>query len=459
MLIFVITGGEKMDIFKEVIIDGIEALILLSIFGIFFDEKKFIKENKIKSIVFCFLFTTFLFWSSTYVTIVYHTLFNVAFSILLLTFVTKIKIISSMVVYFIFTTIILVTEISVGMLEMLFFHTDLQQIVLNPNYLLLFTIITKMLQIIIVALLFRFNLSIRRFKLFRKEEGELYSNFIIAIGVFGIFTFGVSFSVYDMKNIATYNILIFTLYIAFFIVAIRDLKEREKLINIKNKYKIQEYEIKNMEQIISIIRQEKHDYANHINVIQALCCLNKPNAVERIKSYVSKISETIHSSFRYLDTGNDYIDGLLSIKNNYAIKNEIDFRVIINESFSTLKIREDELISIVSNLVDNAFESFEKNLTLENKKVSFETILENEKFIIRIIDNGILIPESILKNIFIKGFSTKIEKKEGHGFGLFISKELVEKNHGIISVESNIVESNIIETIFSVMFDLKKVKS
>ena len=174
--------------------------------------------------------------------------------------------------------------------------------------------------------------------------------------------------------------------------------------------------------------------------------------MERINSYVSKISETIHTSFRLLDTGNDYIDGILSIKQNYAIKNEIDFKVIISEPFSTLKIREDELISIVSNLIDNAFESFEEGLNIINKKVVFETYMEYENFIIKISDNGRQIPAVKIKEIFAKGFSTKVDKSGEHGFGLFITKELVQKNHGVIFADSSIDE-----TIFTVKIDSDKI--
>ena len=190
-----------------------------------------------------------------------------------------------------------------------------------------------------------------------------------------------------------------------------------------------------MEEIIKIIRQEKHDFANHINVIQGLCLLNKPDTVEKIDSYVRKISGTIHASFRYLNTGNDYIDGMLSIKNNYAMKNNIDFKAIIDEPFSSIKIREDELISIMSNLIDNAFEAFTKS-DVGNKEISITTFKEDTNFCIEIADNGDVIPENIIEKIFNRGFSTKVKQNDLHGFGLYITKQLVEKNNGTISVES-----------------------
>lgn len=440
-----------MEIIIELILDLIEAALLLMVFQIFMNEKRFVLENKLKSAAFCIILALFLFWSSTNITMVYHVLFNVIFSILLLTFFTRINIFSAATVYFILLIIIMVTEMSLMAIGMLIFNLHMEELIKDQNYMLFFTVLTKSLQILITVLLYRFNLSIKRFRLFSKES-SVYSNFIISIGVFGIFILAVSFSKYDVKNMVMYNIMLFGFYIAFFILSLRDLRERDKLLSIKNKYNIQEYQIKNMEQIISIIREEKHDYANHINVIQALCTLNKPNTVERIKDYVSNISDAIHSSFRYLNTGNDYIDGLLSIKNAYALKTGIDFEAIINEPFSSLEIKADELISIVSNLVDNAFEAFQDGEVYENKKVFFKTDLYGSEFKLQISNNGAIIPKDIITAIFKKGFSTKVGKGLDHGFGLFITKELVEKNHGQIFVESDYEK-----TTFSVIFDLKKV--
>ncbi len=437
-----------MGVTSEILIDLIEAIILLSIYQIFLNDKSFFKENKLKSLIFCTAFTAFIYWSSTNVSMLYHSLFNIVFSILLLLFVTRINVWSAALIYFIFMIIILITEMSVGVMEMMIFSTSMDQLLVDPQHLMIFTAATKMLQIGIIILLYRFDLSLRRFKIFQKGS-SIYSNFIFSIGVFGMFTFGITLSNFDVKNMVLYNIMLFVLYIGFFILSIRDFQERDRLLGIKNKYQVQEYQIKNMEEIISIIREEKHDYANHINVIQALCTLNKPNTVEKIKEYVAGIIGSVQGSFKYLDTGNDYIDGLLSIKNNYAGKNGINFGVNVEEPLSTLKIKSEDLISIISNLVDNAFQAFDDSAY--SKNVYFDTCVSEEKFIIEVANNGKKIPENIIKSIFLKGFSTKGDKNSDHGYGLFITRELVEKNHGSISVESDDFE-----TVFTVIFDLNK---
>ncbi|HEY8892388.1 MAG TPA: ATP-binding protein [Clostridium sp.] len=418
---------------REIILDMLEALILLGVFSSLTNQKKYIFTNKTKSGLFCIMYVFLTCLSTFYVNNLYHTLTNIVVSILLLTFITKISLYFSTIIFSLFFTIIFTTETLVQFLEMFILKVELNQILTVNKYLFILSVGCKFLQIVVVILLLKFNVYFKD-KLLNKEK-SLFSEFLIQIGIFNLFIYILVFSVLDVKNSKIYNMLIYSIFFVFSIIAFLYLKEREKIININNKYKVQEHQITNMEEIINIIRQEKHDYANHINVIQALCCLNKPNTVERINEYVLKLSDIIHSSFIYLDTGNDYIDGLLSIKNNYATKNKIEFKVIIEESFSSLKIREDELISIISNIIDNAFEAFKLKPFTENKKISITTSLEDSKFSIEIEDNGEGIPEEIKNRIFEKGFSTKTKQKGEHGYGLYITKQLVENNDGSITVE------------------------
>ncbi|OBR95989.1 sensory histidine kinase DcuS [Clostridium coskatii] len=346
-----------MDVIKEIVLDGIEALLFLGVFEALYDKKKFIVSNKLKVALFCIAYIFVTYWSTFYIPNVYHTLFLSIVDILVLAYIVKVKLYDSTVIYCLFVTIILGSETFIEVIEMFIFDVNMNQFVSKGICVWIFLILSKVLQITIVCIFLKFNFHFIKLKLFEKE-GHVFSNLIIEIGIVTLFVYSVNLTIFNIKSIQTYNILIFSVYFVFLILKFKNLKEKQTLVDINAKYKVQESQIKNMEEIISIIRQEKHDFANHINVIQGLCMLNKPNTVEKINDYVLKISDTVHSSFKYLDTGNDYIDGLLSIKNNYAMKNNIDFEVMIDEPFDLIKIRQDELISIISNLVDNAFEAF-----------------------------------------------------------------------------------------------------
>ncbi|MED1438472.1 ATP-binding protein, partial [Aeribacillus composti] len=65
----------------------------------------------------------------------------------------------------------------------------------------------------------------------------------------------------------------------------------------------------------------------------------------------------------------------------------------------------------------------------------FVSIDQNKEICtILVEDNGPGIDDSVLPNIFEKGFSTK--NKQNHGIGLYLVKQIVDRANGHIQVES-----------------------
>lgn len=437
-----------MEIIKEILFDGTEAILLLLMFSAISNHKLFIIKNKTKSITFCMLYIIANYISEIYLPMQFKILFLTIFTVLLISYITTTTFFSSLIIYFLFFTVISITEGSVILIDMFLFKQTLNQIATQS---ITGWIFSKTFQIIIITLIFKRSEYFSKFKLFQKE-GTIISNFIIQNGVFGLLIFNINISIFNINkfdySMIKYNVLIYIVYFAFILLGIKDLKEREKLMNILCKYTVQNGQIENMEEIISIIRKEKHDFANHINVIGGHCLLNKTDSLSKIKNYVTKITGELHESFIHLNTGNDYLDGLLSIKSNHAIKSNIKFDINIDELFDSLNVKYDELISIVSNLVDNAFEALKTRN--DNKEMSINTFIKDNKFCIEVANNGDPISENLKEKIFEKGFSTKTNQGDDHGYGLFIIRELIENNNGKISVESDKEETS-----FLVEFDIK----
>lgn len=109
---------------REIVLDSIEALLLLVIFEALYDKKKFLIQNKIRAGLFCILFVFATYWSTFHIVTVYHTLLIVVFDILLLAFITKIGIFNSTVIVSLFITIILSTETFIQIIEMLVFNLN-----------------------------------------------------------------------------------------------------------------------------------------------------------------------------------------------------------------------------------------------------------------------------------------------------------------------------------------------
>jgi signal transduction histidine kinase len=67
--------------------------------------------------------------------------------------------------------------------------------------------------------------------------------------------------------------------------------------------------------------------------------------------------------------------------------------------------------------------------------IAFKIRLENQEVVFQVIDNGQGLDNDTQKKIFTPGFISR--KREGSGLGLFIAKQVLEKNNGRIDVDSS----------------------
>jgi signal transduction histidine kinase len=89
-----------------------------------------------------------------------------------------------------------------------------------------------------------------------------------------------------------------------------------------------------------------------------------------------------------------------------------------------------ELNQIWANLIDNALDA-----VADSGRVEVLAKREQQRVVVRVIDNGTGIPPQIQERIFDPFFSTK-PVGQGTGLGLDIVRRLVRHNDGEIAVES-----------------------
>ncbi|OOM73743.1 ATP-binding protein [Clostridium sp. BL-8] len=123
---------------------------------------------------------------------------------------------------------------------------------------------------------------------------------------------------------------------------------------------------------------------------------------------------------------------LLSLATKHAVGEGMNVIVEDSANFKLVTIDEMELYRIIINITNNAIRAMKKGGTLVAK--SFQDL---SNIVITIENDGEKIPEEIIYEIFSSGFTTKINNGENHGYGLCITKELIEKHGGKISVESD----------------------
>jgi sensor histidine kinase regulating citrate/malate metabolism len=281
-----------------------------------------------------------------------------------------------------------------------------------------------------------------------KREKDFWPIILLHVYIVGTFILIIN-SIENKSLIYLIEIIFAVIYLIFIVLYYMDYRERriQQIINTRIKTK-QSY-LECIEKTVDIVRQIRHDSMNHLNTIGALCNSDKPNLTDEIHSFIERVSrESRRFCFKY-DTGNDYLNVLLSIKNNLAEEKNISMSVEIKSSLSLAEIEPTELVFVLDCILDNSFEVLSDNDSISKKKIFFKSKIDEDKILISIKNNGPQIPDNILKNIFDCGFTTKpFEKSDKGGFGLFIAKKIIEENNGTVSVTSN---KN--ETEFIIKFD------
>jgi signal transduction histidine kinase len=128
----------------------------------------------------------------------------------------------------------------------------------------------------------------------------------------------------------------------------------------------------------------------------------------------------------------------LYLKDNYKLSSSIAHGIVA-------VLDKDKFKQIMHNLLSNSH----KHLTANGK---VEVVLKkiNQEIIIKVIDNGIGIPENDLPYIFERFYRSDLSRNKntgGSGIGLTITKAFVEAHGGKVLVESKVKEG----TIFTVM--------
>ena len=100
----------------------------------------------------------------------------------------------------------------------------------------------------------------------------------------------------------------------------------------------------------------------------------------------------------------------------------------------TVSLDKEYFRRLLINVITNAVHALgEENAV--GKELTVETALLDKHLEIRIVDTGPGIPEEIYEKIFEPLFSTK---GFGVGLGLTIAKDIMEKHHGILDIQSEI---------------------
>ncbi len=431
----------------------IEAIVVLYIFSNTNNKPDFIKKNKAKSLLFCVLYTVVSYWGMIQSTYEFYFVVLIIFSVIFLSYVLNTKLIYSLITCACIFAYLTALKIICAFSVVYFLKTTLFEVEYNFSYIILIGIIANSLGALLYYFIYR-KISKIKF-IVAKNDGGIWHIILMFFFISAVFIDRLNFLTYNpLMGISTTDIFIneATFAISFILCAIIvyfGCMESKRERNIENRIKNQQVYFNSIAKTVDIVRHIKHDYMNQLNTINALCTLNAPDSLLRIQTNIEKISDRTASSFTYFDTGNDYLNVLLAMKNNLAMEKDISMEVEIKSSLAVVEIDERDLACIVENILDNAFEALLSDDENKEKKIVFESKIAQDKMIISIKNNGPQIQKKSIEKVFDCGYSTKAGSVDEVGYGLFITRSIIDKYNGSI-----LIISDEKETEFCVQFNV-----
>ena len=200
-------------------------------------------------------------------------------------------------------------------------------------------------------------------------------------------------------------------------------QEKKKLYILETSFAAIEEKMTMLSQTSEKLKKIRHDIHNHLVNALVMIKSGKTNEAYRLVTDVEKcvddISVDISSS-----SGNSVIDAVIAYKAAVAEKRKISFEYKL-ETLPNMNIDFWELSSVLSNLLDNAFEASSKD---EAPRVSLKIYIY-KKYLTIIISNSC--PPNSEKPS--DSFLTSKEDKENHGFGHKIIEEIALKYNGSVN--------------------------
>lgn len=215
--------------------------------------------------------------------------------------------------------------------------------------------------------------------------------------------------------------------IIFFIILYKTSKiymEKNQLLQERQNEELLKQELELNRQVQEVLSGWRHDYQNHMNIIQALL---KQGEIEKVRSYLDKMDQSNQMEVDSIHCGNPVLDAILSSKLAKARMCQIPFEheVLLT---NLIPLEEHELTALLGNLLDNAIEA---NMKVEPSKRLLQ-------FQMKSIQDHLYL---MIKNRFdseltVNGNELVSSKKEyGHGIGLRRVKKILYRVGGFMDWE------------------------
>lgn len=296
-------------------------------------------------------------------------------------------------------------------------------------------VITALMGILSQALLFALILFIHRY-MSRKSTDMLTAVEWARFSIFPIFTvisliallacFGIPLSDIQKNSllIISCGLIVMNILVYYLINSIleRELRLREDEIFME-RVKSETERYRDLSENYDRQRKREHEFKNQLLVIGELA---KKNRTDELVQYLKERHVEILENTDVIDTNNIIVNSILNAKYHEAQRKNIILEMKIND-LSHLQVRDEDIVLILSNLLNNAIEACEKS---DQKLIRLKFIKEEQQTVISVY-NTLKVPPVVEGGRYI---TSKAEDAQRHGFGIENIRETVAKYNGSCAI-------------------------
>jgi signal transduction histidine kinase len=310
---------------------------------------------------------------------------------------------------------------------------SIQAALAHPLWRILFPIPEFIFLTFLIIFLRRKRINI--FKTFNIDmpEIKMYGKPLIILSLsVGLVVLGFYFGFYVHPESYRLNSISTVLLAVILIAVVLSLTLSWKMLSMARQEKlveIQQFHISNLQEMTQIIKAQRHDFVNHLQVIYGLV---SQGYADQTGQYISTLYKDVQVTSNVLQLAVPELSALLLVKAGVAATRNISLEINQQSNLAALHVPSMELVTVVGNLLNNAMEAVE-DLTPALRTVTFKIYEKSGLYIFQTQNPGYMPPE-VKNNIFELGFSTKSGDR---GTGLASVKYQVEKHNGMILVSSH----------------------
>ncbi len=229
-------------------------------------------------------------------------------------------------------------------------------------------------------------------------------------------------------------------------------KENSDKYKIQVKYDNMISNIDNYEDMINQLRIKNHENRNNLIVIRSMMNNKEKDIIEYIDTTLNDLldsDDSLINMVQYIPLGG--LQGLIYQKLKVIKQNNIVFQVEASKSLQKINLKKmssvdkKNICTIVGIFLDNAIQAVEK---LRKKYIGIYLYKEEKYLVIKLTNNyeGVLEIDKMDE----PGYSTKNGE---HGYGLYIVKDIINKNHNLHHVQW--IDGNLFSQIIKI--EIKKI--